>query len=101
MKKYQIICMSFDGEYQREYPEFETIEQAWDYANDLGSKWFFYPFCFVISGNVIVDTPELLTNMKRKHIKTIQKIFNQLSKEPEMQGVDAEEFEFSLHLITI
>ena len=34
--KYQLICMAFDGDYQRERPEFETIEEAWAY--DIGSK---------------------------------------------------------------
>ena len=93
--------MSFDGEYKRENPEFETIENAWNYADDLGSKWFFYPFLFVVSGNRIIDTPDLLSGLKRKQIKTIQKIFNQLSKMPEMEGADYEEFAFNLHLITI
>jgi len=44
---YKIICMSFDGDYQTEKPEFDTIEEAWEYSNDLGSKWYFYPFHFV------------------------------------------------------
>jgi hypothetical protein len=48
--KYQVICMAFDGEYKREAPMFDEIEDAWEYANDLGSKWYFYPFSFVVAG---------------------------------------------------
>ena len=32
--------MSFDGETKTERPIFETEDQAWEYANDLGSKWY-------------------------------------------------------------
>lgn len=99
MKKYKIICMGFDGEYQRENPEFETIDKAWDYANNLGSKWFFYPFCFVATEKTIIDAT--IKNLIGKRIKTVQRIFNELSKKPEMQGVNAEDFEFVLNLITI
>lgn len=101
MKKYQIICMAYDGEYQRERPEFETIDDAWDYSNDLGPKWIFYPFHFVVSGNRIVDTNDMLERMKRKQIKTIQKTFNYLSKMPEMQGADMEDYMFNLRLLTL
>lgn len=101
MKHYQIICMSFDGDYQRERPEFETIDDAWEYSNDLGSKWFFYPFHFVVSGNTIADAPEPMEKLKRKQIKTVKKLFQQLSEEPEMQGVEADEFVFNVHLLTI
>ena len=27
--------MGFDGDYQTEKPEFDTIEEAWEYSNDL------------------------------------------------------------------
>jgi len=28
---YQLICMSFDGEYVTNKPKFESIEDAWEY----------------------------------------------------------------------
>ena len=97
MKNYQIICMSFDGEYKRESPTFETIESTWDYANDLGSKWFFYPFYFVATEKTIIDSP--IKNLIGKRIKTVKLIFNELSKEPELAGASIEDFELALRSI--
>ena len=94
--QYQIICMSFDGAYQRENPEFNTIEKAWDYSNDLGSKWFFYPFHFVVKNETIKDAPELLEWTKNKRIKTVAKIFNDLSAKDSMIDADCEDYMFAL-----
>jgi len=66
--------MSFDGDYQRERLKFDTIGEAWEYSNDLGSKWFFYPFHFVVKGETIKDAPAMLDYMKNKRIKTVQKV---------------------------
>ncbi len=92
----KIICMSFDGEYQIERPTFETVDKAWDYSNDLGSKWFFYPFHFVTtsSGKTIKDTPELLAHLKGMRTKAVAKHFESVSKQPEAQGLDCEAFQF-------
>ena len=92
MKKYQLICMSFDGAYQRETPEFDTIEQVAEYANNLGSKWFFYPFIFPVKGNTITDSWEPLEFLKGKRINTVAKLFKQYSEKPEAQGLDANDF---------
>jgi hypothetical protein len=96
MKKYQIICMSFDGEYQRERPTFETIDDAWEYGNDLGSKWFFYPFYFVVSGETIRSTGQFLEHLEGMRIKTVQKIFKAHSENPEMENTDTEKFAITL-----
>jgi len=93
---YQLICMSFDGEYVIERPKFESIEDAWDYSNNLGSKWFFFPFHFVIKGKTIKDTPDQLRYFNNKRIKTIAKKFNKLSKKPELIGADVDDFTFAL-----
>lgn len=95
-KKYQLICMAFDGAYVTETPEFESIEDAWEYSNNLGSKWYFYPFHFVIKGVTIKDTPDQLRYFNNKRIKTIKKKFNQLSKKPELIGADVDDFMFAL-----
>lgn len=93
---YQLICMSFDGDYVTEQPEFESIDDAWEHSNNLGSKWFFFPFHFVIKNITIKDTPEQLKYFNNKRIKTIAKKFNQLSKKPELEGVDVDDFMFAL-----
>jgi hypothetical protein len=92
--KYQLICMSFDGEYKREHQEFETIQDAWDYSNDLGSKWYFYPFHFVVKGKTIADSTGPLDIYVGKRIKTVAKRFESLSKIEEAQGMGVEEFAF-------
>jgi hypothetical protein len=84
--------MAFDGAYVKERPLFNTIEDVWEYANDLGSKWFFYPFYFVISGNRIKDTPEELTFLKNKKVFTVYKLFRKLSEREDMQDTNVEIF---------
>jgi hypothetical protein len=91
---YQLILMSFNGEYQTEHPEFETIEKAWDYENDLGSKWYYYPFPFVISGNTIRGAGYMMEWTIGRKVKTIQKIFKAFSEKEECLNMGVEEFAF-------
>lgn len=86
MKK--IICMSFDGEYQTEHPTFETTKDAWEYSASLGSKWYFYPFHFVVSesGKTIIDAPELLSWAIGRRTKTVRRLFAEHSAKPECQN---------------
>ena len=60
-----LIFMSFDGEYVRD-SEHETTEEAIRAAENIGSKWLFYPFCFILSGNKIVETGEGIIRMSDK-----------------------------------
>lgn len=88
---YNLICMSFDGDYVTEKRGFDTVSNAWNHASDMGSRWFFYPFCFVTSasGKTIVDVPEGLEDMKHKRVKTIQAMFAECSMfAPPETGVD-------------
>ena len=59
---FKLLVMSFDGATQLENPDFKTVDDAWEHSNNLGSRWFFYPFHFVVtaSGKTIKDTPNLL-----------------------------------------
>lgn len=95
MNKKGLICMSFDGEYVTEKrAEFETIQDAWDHANDMGSRWYFYPFSFVVSnsGQTIIDTPERLEFLKGKRVKTVSAFFKKASELPEAKDSDTEFF---------
>ena len=67
--------MSFNGDYVIERPMFETIKAAWGYNNDIGSKWYFYTFRFVIRNKTIKDTDERISWFIGKRIKTVQKAF--------------------------
>ena len=92
---YNLIVMSFDGEYKKE-GQFDTIDQAWERSNDMGTRWFFYPFHFVTTEKTIVDSG--IAGLIGKRIKTVQNIFNKHSKRPDMQGVDCFTFGDSLQV---
>ena len=94
----KLICMAFDGDYQRERPSFETEQDAWEYANDIGSKWFFYPFYFLVSesGLTIIDAPERLEWTVGKRVETIVRIFKSCSELEEAKGMGVDPFVFFL-----
>lgn len=98
MKNYQLICMSFDGEYVKEFHNFESIQDAWSYSNDMGSRWYFYPFHFVVteSGKTIVDTPYGFENLKGERVKYVSKCFKAASEKPENEGASVEGWEFAV-----
>jgi hypothetical protein len=52
----QLICIAPDGEFVKE-GNFDTTEDAWNRAEDMGSRWFFYPIHVVVGakGKRIVD----------------------------------------------
>ena len=62
---YKAILFSFDGGYVTDHKA-DTIQGVWDKIADQGSRWFFYPFSFVIKdlpgGTLhtqrIVDAPD-------------------------------------------
>ena len=92
--RYKIIVMAFDGETQAERPEFETISDAWDYSGDLGSKWHFYPFAFVVtaSGKTIADASKPLEFLAGRRLKTVKKLFNRAASLPESEGLEPDAF---------
>ena len=98
MEKYKLAVMTFDGDIQIERPEFESIDEAWDYSSDLGSKWFFYPFHFVVSesGKTIKESPELLEHLTGLRTKTVRKHFKAISELPELANAGIDEFMFAL-----
>jgi len=99
--KYKLICMSFDGEYKTEHPEFNEIQDAWEYSEDLGSKWFFYPFHFVVSasGKTIKDCAYPLDIFINRKVSTVSRIFESNSKREDMIGADCENYAFNLLVI--
>lgn len=52
---YKAIFFSLDWDYQTEW-EFQTIEEAQDYINDIGSRWIFYPLAFVATDKYIITS---------------------------------------------
>lgn len=75
----KILCMADDGEFVIDNSIHNTIDDAWDYANDFGSKWVFYPYVFIINDAelTIMAGCDNLDYLKSKRIKTVKKLFNQ------------------------
>ena len=96
--KTKLIVMSFDGDYQTERPEFETVEQAWEHSNDLGSRWFFYPFHFVTtaSGKTVKAAPDGLSQFEGMRLSKVASIFAETAKLPEMKNAGVDEFALAL-----
>jgi hypothetical protein len=96
MKTYYAILFSFDGEYQKETPQFDEISKVLDYINDLGSKWFFYPFCFVASGKTIANSPEQITFFNGKRIATVKKYFHKTFELTKDQNLDVYDYMYEI-----
>jgi len=87
---YKLILISPDGDYVTELPK-ETIDECGDQSANMGSRWFFYPFHFIIKDNEqvnmnqrIVESPygmEFLNGLSLKkaiqHIKENTKMYLQ------------------------
>ncbi len=99
---YKLICMSFDGAYvierDRFHETFETVEETWSHENNMGSKWYFYPFHFVVtkSGKSIVDTGRGLERFKGQRVTSVARTFKQLSERADMQNADPDTFAMEL-----
>lgn len=92
---YKLIVMSFDGDYKTERPEFENTDDAWSYAGELGSKWFFYPFCFVVNqSEEVVSAPPPMNHLEGMTIDDVAEHFKQVSLMPEARNTNADEFAF-------
>ena len=94
MKNLKLICMGFDGEFKTERPDFQTTEQAWEYSGDLGSKWYFYPFHFVVTESLktIVAAPDRMEELVGRRLKTVVKLFATVQVLPEAVNADSEVF---------
>jgi len=94
----KLIVMSFDGDYTVEHGGFKTVSEAWEWSNNMGSRWFFYPFHFVTSasGKTIKDASELLDWTVGQRVTTVQKVFDRVSGFPEAKDADVDKFTYLL-----
>lgn len=95
----KLAHIAFDGHTIVEQHDFETSSDAWDHANDLGSTYYFNPFSFVVSdsGKTIIDAPWELMNFIGKRVKTVSRIFKDLSAKPEADRANYEYFTYLLN----
>jgi hypothetical protein len=97
MKNYKLICMSFDGEYVTEAKN-SDVQALWDHSNNMGSKWFFYPFHFVCTDKTIKESYFPVEWLQGKKIKTVKGLFSKLNNELLQQGLDCDPEEFLFNL---
>lgn len=88
-KSYNLLVVSFNGDTQLERVNGD-VKDCWERSNDMGSKWYFYPFHFVVSDKTVIDTPNELNNFKGKRIKTLLKSFKDTNKRLNDEGRDAD-----------
>lgn len=95
---FNLIVMAFDGDAQVERVGFKTIEEAWEHDNDMGSRWYFYPFHFVTtaSSKTVIDAGWGLEELKGKRLKTVRALFKELSEQPDMENAGVEDFIYEI-----
>ena len=98
MAKYNLICMAFDGDYVTEKTGFDSVDSAWKRSNDMGSRWYFYPFHFVTSesGMTVIDAGHGLESFKGKRVNTVVKNFKKVSEFPDLANADVDLFVLAL-----
>src|SRR5512135_1913438 len=89
---HNLIVMTFDGDYHTEREGFETVQDAWEHCDDMGSRWFFFPFPFVTtaSGKTVVDSCLGLKFLNGKRVSTVRRMFKELSDKPEVANADCD-----------
>jgi len=70
---YQATLFHPEGDYVTDFRNQPTTSDVWDYINNMGSRWIFYPLAFVTTDKTVIDTPEGLEHLKGKRIKTVVK----------------------------
>ena len=95
---FRLICMSFDGDYVTEGRDFKTPKDAGIRSEDMGSRWFFYPFHFITTGSglTIKEAPSILSVFNGMRVKTVAEIFKRTAKLPKAQNVGPDEFALML-----
>jgi hypothetical protein len=84
---YKAILFAPDGDWVTDFGGCKTKEEVWQYVENMGSRWFFYPFVFVIkdkkkvytlNSQRIVDMPfhplYAYYEIQGKSIKTVSNI---------------------------
>lgn len=71
------MLVANDGEKIFEKQTFNSIDEAWQYSNDMGSKWIFYSNHFVVTDSMksIVSTSDNFNKFIGKRVSTLIKEF--------------------------
>ena len=74
----RLVCIAPDGDHVTECKDlskWECIERS----VDMGSRWIFYPFHFVVSdsGKTVIDAPDEFKFLERKRLNTVKRLFKE------------------------
>ena len=80
--QYHLKCLAPDGDMVTEGRDFDSIESAWRRADEMGSRWIFFPFCVVTTaGGIIRSVPEHApSEWLGRNVKTMAKRFAENSE---------------------
>ena len=73
---YSAICFAPNGEYVRDFYS-DSKESISEEINNMGSRWFFYPFVFIATEKTIVEAPNCLEFLNGKRVKTVERFFKE------------------------
>jgi len=97
MIKYCALLVAPDGDYVTDYYS-DTKEKVVKKLANRGSRWFFYPFEFVVTERLgrIVDAPPELEFFKGKSVKKVLEIFKETSDRMRhlCYGIDIDFFDY-------
>lgn len=77
MKQYKAILFHPEGDFVTDFNNNTEISDVWECIGNMGSRWIFYPICFVCTDKTIVDTPEGMEFLRGKRVKTVAKYLSQ------------------------
>lgn len=110
-KQFKLICMAMDGVYIKD--TVGTLEHCQNQSADMGSKWYFYPFHFIVTtsiGEIVVDTGSGLIDrqsnesyqskmFKGRKLATVQKVFKKMWLTIEKQNLQLDCIEYEHYMI--
>lgn len=74
---YSAICFAPDGEYIRDFYS-DSKEYISNKIENMGSRWYFYPFVFIATEKTIVEAPDCLGFLNGKRIKTVERFLKRM-----------------------
>lgn len=72
---YKALLFNPEGDSVSDFRNTKTKEEVSDEISNMGSRWIFYPLCFVATDKTIVDAPDGLEFLIGKRITTVRKFF--------------------------
>ena len=69
---YQATLFHPQGDSVTDFRDTKTKDDVWEAINNMGSRWIFYPLCFVTTEKTVVSTPDGLEFLEGKRIETVR-----------------------------